>query len=321
MQIYSLKQGDLEVELIPFGASLSSVKFKGQQVLRQIPYHAYAQTKGHFGSIAGPIANRIGGAKVMIQNTEYHLDQNEGQNTLHGGHQGLGLRQWSVVEQGIDYIIFEIKLDHLELGLPGDRIFRCCYRLIHDSSLNIDLTMTTNHITLCNLAPHPYFCLDDTGTVLEHHLQIFADHYLPKDSEQLPTGEIKSVQHTRFDFRSPKKLAQTLIDDQLSLDHNFCFTVDEPQHNALKNLACLSSERSKISLSISSNQKGLQVYTPFQLGEPTFHDHITPQDYPAICLEPQAWPDSPRFEHFGSILVDENQPYLHKNQFKFTRLK
>ncbi|MAA78576.1 MAG: hypothetical protein CL916_04895, partial [Deltaproteobacteria bacterium] len=281
----------------------------------------YAKTKGHFGSIAGPIANRIRNAKVTIEGVDYFLDKNQGEHTLHGGFVGLGLREWKVIAHTSNSIDFEIKLEHLELGLPGKRTFKCRYSIIDPDTLAIDLSMSADQTTMCNLAPHPYFCLDQSGTVLNHELEIFADTYLNKDHEQLPTGEQYLVQGSVFDLRTKVKLENILVEAGQSFDHNFCFDTSQYPNAMMKPLARLSSPTSKIALSIHSNQRGLQVYTPHNLGEKNADSTVPNHRFPAICLEPQAWPDSPTFTQFPSILVPEGKSYQSLNHFNFQKIE
>ena len=321
MQAYQLNQGDLELKFLSIGASLSSVKYQGQQVLRQIPDAEYLKSKGHFGSIAGPIANRVRNAKVTIDGNDYHLDKNQGDHTLHGGFKGLGLREWVLSNSSHCMIEFQITLKHLELGLPGDRTFTCRYTIANKNTLEVNLSMTANQTTMCNLAPHPYFCLDDSGTILDHQLEVFADSYLIKDQEQLPTGEQKAVDGTVFDLRTKTQLSKVLIENDHSFDHNFCFDDNKllSQTAQLKLMAQLFSPISRVNLKIYSNQPGLQIYTPHELGEPTFTSENQRKAFPAICLEPQAWPDGPSFNNFPSILVSKGESYESKNCFSFNR--
>ena len=321
MEKYYLSHGHLEIELISFGASLNSLKYKDQQVLRQIPLEEYTKTKGHFGSIAGPIANRIRNAKVTIEGVDYFLDKNQGEHTLHGGFIGLGLREWKVTDNTSNSIEFEIKLKHLELGLPGERTFKCRYSIIDPDTLEIDLSMSADQTTMCNLAPHPYFCLDQSGTVLNHELEVFADSYLNKDHEQLPTGEQSPVQESAFDLRTKVNLESILVTAGQSFDHNFCFDTAQSHKTMIRPLAKLYSPNSKISLSIHSNQRGLQVYTPHDLGEKNADSSVPNHSFPAICLEPQAWPDSPNFKDFPSILIPEGESYQSLNRLSFQKIE
>ena len=185
---YKISRGSLTTTITPFGASLASLRFRGQQLLRRIPIEAYPSTGGHFGSIAGPIANRVGGAQVEINGERHQLPVNDGAHTLHGGPLGLGRRDWSIEEHDQSAITLILKLVDGELGLPGDRVFRCHYSISNEqesSSLNMKLTMISNKDTMCNLAPHPYFCLDNSGSTLDHELTLFAD--LPPDESAMLT--------------------------------------------------------------------------------------------------------------------------------------
>ena len=311
---------DFNATVITFGASLSSLCLKGQQLLRTIPADRYPQTEGHFGSIAGPIANRIKGAEVKIDGTRYSLPKNDGENTLHGGPLGLGRREWSIEDRDHHSVTLILKLADGELGLPGNRVFRCRYELSSIGarySLFITLTMTTSEGTLCNLAPHPYFCLDNSGSILNHELTIFADHYLPTDERCLPTGVVASVENSRFDLRKPTLLRNLSERNQLTFDHNFCIARSNSK-SQLKKVATLSSLNSGISMSIHSNQWGLQVYSPKEIGV-AINGKTSPNElFPSICLEPQSWPDGPNHRAFPSIYIPRGETYEHVSRFDFT---
>lgn len=320
MTLYSpsriqLQNADLSAEFTQMGASLAQLTFRNQSVIRSIPLEQYAHSGSHFGSIAGPIANRVGGAKVSIAGQDYVLDANEqGKNTLHGGSQGLGRRPWQTQQVTQESVTFALTLNDGELGLPGQRRFECTYHLSEYNELKINLSMLTDQDSMCNLAFHPYFCLDNGRSILSHTLQVYADHYLPLGPSNCPTGELKSVADTAFDFRHKRGLAYLTNDNSPSIDHNFCFSKPDSE---LQTLATLFSPQSKVKMTIQSNQLGLQIYCPTEVGDPLNHAQ-TGDLYPAICLEPQGWPDSPNHHHFPSILVSNSSPYQQTSIFQFS---
>ncbi len=314
-----LSHGNLELELHPWGASLASLRFRGQELLRRIPHDHYPLSTGHFGSIAGPIANRVGGASVDIDGSRYSLEANDGPNTLHGGSRGLGRRLWSMISISERGVVFELLLRDGELGLPGYRVYRCRYEISASSELTVNLTMTSDRSTLCNLAPHPYLCLDDSGSILDHILTVYGDHYLPVNDMHLPTGEVASVEGTRFDLRTPTSLSSLAERGALSFDHNFCFSSPSSARELTK-LATLYSPLSQVSLTVLSNQSGLQVYTPSSIGDPSVSDEAPDHKYPALCLEPQGWPDAPNHDHFPSVYITEDHTYNHLSIFAFSSL-
>lgn len=325
---YEICAGDLTAVCVPWGASLASLDLGGQQLLRRIPLEAYPTNKGHFGSIAGPIANRVRDARASIHGVSYTLEESDiSAHALHGGARGLGRRAWRMVEHIERAVTFEITLEDGELGLPGRRVYRCHYEVTaHNidqegyAELTLTLEMESDRDTLCNLAFHPYLCLDDSGSIFDHELTVHADAYLPTDHESLPTGEVRSVESAhadfRFNLRSPRALSALESNRALSLDHNFCFRGDEP--HTLKPLATLYSSRSRVKLELSSTQVGLQIYTPESLGSELIKGEPLGR-YPAICLEPQGWPDSPNHVDFPSILVEGGARYAHTSIFKLTR--
>lgn len=318
-EIATISSTQLQLEVSPFGASVIGLYIGNHNgsVIRAITPNLYPHHAQHFGAIAGPVANRLKQGRAICDGTILTLDKNEAfKHTLHSGKNGIGRQYWQLDSQSDHQIKFTLFQPDQMLGFPGNRHFSCTYCVGEDedsSWLDVRLEMVSDAPTLCNMAFHPYFCLDDSGDILAHRLQVFASSYLPTDAEKLPTGDLASLAGTEFDFRTLTPL-RTLVDSAL-LDHNFC--LDHPQ-DGLAPAARLSSDISGITMQIDTNQPGLQLYCPHHLN-PALKSRTLPEfgKFPAICIEPQKWPDAPNHSHFPSIEVAADQPYLNWSRFRF----
>ena len=201
------------------------------------------------------------------------------------------------------------------MGFPGNCHLRVKYEITPPTCLKITTQAIADKDGICNLAPHPYFCLDGSGDISAHELQIHAKYYLPVNDLSIPTGEINSVSNSRFDFLHPRKLNEIVAGKDKPIDHNFCLS---KARTTLRQVATLSSSLSNITMTISSTEAGLQFYTGHNLSATS--DGYSERPYTpfsGLCLEPQAWPDAPNQQGFPSIFLPANTPYQQISCFEF----
>ena len=179
----------------------------------------------YMGAIAGRCANRIGGGRFSIAGQRYQSDRNFlGKHTLHGGAKGFGKRVWDVALHGDDFLTLTLHSPDGDMGFPGALDVTCTYRLKIPGTLSVELTATTDEPTLCNLAHHSYFNLEDggSGDILDHRLMLVAAAYLPVDAELIPDGVVQPVDGSAFDFRQARPIRHQANGEQTLYDHNFC---------------------------------------------------------------------------------------------------
>lgn len=318
-EFFTIAAGSLSLKVTPFGASAVSLYHQGFDfsLLTELKANFYTRPQAHFGAIAGPIANRIADDNLMLDGKPIHLDHNEGDLCLHGGTRGLGQQYWNVTSHGDDEITFAITQPDGALGLPGHRVFQCQYRLSPEDSggvLTVKLSMTTDQNTFCNLAFHPYFCLDDSGSILSHCLRLNAIGVLEKDGNNLPTGKMVACPHPMLDFINTTSLSGLADPRSPVLDHYYGLP-DQRDHAGV---AVLSSALSGLGMVVTTDQPGLQLYAP-----PTIDESLTTPDgdrfkpFPALCIEAQKWPNAPHHDDFPSIVVTPDQAYQNTTQFQF----
>lgn len=312
MKQFSLinQHGD-ELVVLPHGATLqrwsSQLTGERRELILSYPAPAtYRQDPYYLGAVVGPYANRICGGRFMLDQHTYQLEQNEGQHHLHGGRTGLHRLHWQVQEHSADTLVLMTEVPDGQAGYPGPMMFRVRYQLNApapaQTELQVTLEASCSRASLIGPTLHPYFNLSGTADLVDNHrLQLAAAHYAVTDSCQIPTGELRKVQGTAFDFQQPRLLADT------RLDHNFVV------HGHLQQAAAvLTSPDGALSLSVSSDYPGLQVYTGDHLNNP-----FSPRQ--GICLEPQFFPDSPNQKGFPFHFTKPGQPFVAKIRYLLSR--
>lgn len=306
----------LEVELLPFGATIRSIRLFGQELTLNYPQAADYQTdEFYLGATAGRVANRIAKGRFELNGVAYQLDCNNGPNHLHGGVTGFNRQHWQVLKQQPDSVQLYLRSADGDQGYPGALQVWQQFRIV-DQQLELSFLALSNKDTVLNLTNHCYFNLNNDGTSIENHqLQLTATHYLPTDEHAIPTGERCAVAGSAFDFIVAKLLGPALQqqDQQLALAHGFdhCFIWQGADAAELKLMALLSSEQSGRQLEVFSTQPGLQLYTGNFLASP-----FAPRQ--GICLEAQGWPDAINQLGFPSTLLKAGELYQQQIVYKFS---
>lgn len=271
----------------------------------------YLQKPPYFGALIGRYGNRIGDAKFTLDGLEYKLAANNGKNHLHGGLKGFDKVVWdaTVLSDSIPTLTLKYVSKDGEEGYPGNLNVTVQYTLTNDDELKIEYNAETDKPTPVNLTNHSYFNLsgDVSNSILDETLMIDADNYTPVDTTLIPTGEIKTVKGTPFDFTSPKKIGLDIDSVKGGYDHNW---VLNKKDTSLEKIAELSDSISGRSLEVYTTQPGLQFYTGNFLdgtflnrgGKPiTLHS--------ALCLETQHFPDSPNKPNFPTTILQPGEKY------------
>jgi aldose 1-epimerase len=285
----------------------------------------YVANAEYFGATVGRYANRIGGAKFSLDGKTYTLERNENAHTLHGGVCGFDRAVWEIGDvsggEPLPRVSLRYISPHGDQGFPGELDITVRYRLSAPDTLEITYLAVTDRPTVVSLTNHTYFNLkgENSGNILDHEVTIHADYYLPVNSELIPTGEIRPVQGTPFDFRTPKNIGRDLQaeDEQLRLAHGY-------DHNYMLNgegLAPAARVREPTSgriLKIETTQRGLQFYSGNYLNGETLG--ISGRMYgrfAGFCLEPQNFPDAPNRSNFPSPVLRSGQVYTETTLYRF----
>jgi len=310
----SLSFGGLNANFLNIGACLQELRLDGWAhglVLGHPDPAFYLDNLDYLGTIVGPVANRIAYGRADIDGAQHRFDQNTAAgHTLHGGAQGSARRVWRLGDHGDNFVEFHDDLPDGLMGFPGNRRVTVRYSLLENATLDLQIFATTDAPTLCALAQHSYFTLTNAGQLGDHDLMVAAQSYLPVDETLIPTGDVRPVADSRFDFRAPRPLAAE------DIDHNFCLS---NQQMPLRDVAELHGIQTGLSMHLATTEAGLQVYTGRGLDQTRTLGHHS-QPYRAgsgIALEAQNWPDAANHASFPSPLLLPGERYFQHTQFRF----
>lgn len=326
--IYTLKNPQIEVRVMTFGARVVSITTPDRNgkmadvVLGYDNLDGYIKdSKTYFGAVVGRYGNRIADGKFSLDGKEYHLSVNENTNTLHGGKDGFDRRNWSGKEipGGVEFTLVSPDGDQ---GFPGKLTAHVRYTL-QGNKLAIHYTATTDKPTVVNLTNHSYFNLSGagSGTILNHKLTLHSDKFTPVDSKLIPTGELKPVAGTPFDFTKEETIGARINadDEQLKLGHGYDHNwVLRGKIGTLHPSARVYDPASGRVLEEATTEPGVQFYTGNFL-DGTFSGPNGKYDFrTGLCLETQHYPDSPNHPTFPSTELKPGQTYSTETTWTFS---
>lgn len=321
--LYTLSCGQMEAVVTDFGATLVNLFVpdgKGNRadvVLGFDSPAAYAASDTYLGATVGRNANRIKGAAIVVDGKTYALNANDGVNSLHSGPAGFERRMWQVAEAESNRIRFTLHSPHLDQGFPGNADIQVTYRLTTDS-LEISYEAVADRDTVFNMTNHSYFNLaghNRPEMAMKQTLSMPARFFTVANEQCIPTGELRAVEGTPMDFRTPKALGLEIGADyeplhlQNGYDHNFevfcnpCATLCDPESGR--------------SLAVYTDCPGVQVYTAnFTRGDGKDGIHYEPRC--AVCLETQFYPDAIHNPQWKQPVTKAGEKYKSKTTYRFS---
>jgi len=332
VEIYTLRnRNGVEARIMTYGGIIVSLKVPdknghlGDVVLGYDNLDAYVKNSPYFGALIGRYGNRIARGHFTLDGTTYTLATNNYPNALHGGLKGFDKRVWSATtRESADGA--ELVLDYLskdgEEGYPGNLKVTATYTLMRDNALRLQYRAETDKDTVLNLTQHSYFNLAGQGDILRHQVAIPADRFTPVDATLIPTGELRAVEGTPFDFRTPTAIGARIGQDNQQLqfgggyDHNW---VINKEFGKLSTMARVTEPQSGRVLEVFSTDPGLQFYTGnFLDGTITGKGGWVYGRRDAFCMEPQHYPDSPNHPEFPTTELKPGQVYRHTIIYRFS---
>jgi aldose 1-epimerase len=269
-----------------------------------------------FGAVPGRFANRIANGRFTLDGVSYQLERKPGEkHTLHGGPKGFGKRIWKLHEHDESSVTLTLESPNGDAGFPGNLSATCVYRFREPATLRVELSATSDQPTLINLTHHAYFNLDGSPDILDHELMLACEFYTPSDADLIPTGEIRSVAGGPFDFRQARTIRNP---SGQTYDTNFVAAL-QPGPDGTAWIATLRSPKSGVRMELHSSEPGVQVYDSAKLNCPVpglSGAHYGP--HAGLCLEPQAFPDSPNRRHFTDCVLRVDSEYRHVSEFRFS---
>jgi aldose 1-epimerase len=314
-----------EASVLTYGAILRDLivpvgDAKRRVVLGYRSLKGYLDCRAYIGATVGRCINRINRG-FTLDGQHYELPVNEGDHVhLHGGPNGFSKRVWRLVGCTDNAVTLEIISPDGDEGYPGTLTAHCTYEIDSPGTLTVTLSATTDAPTLCNLGHHSYFTLEPGGDVRDHRMMVAADFYTPLDPSLIPTGEIRSVAGTIYDFRALRPIR---VDRGPGYDINFVLNqgwLREAAPAELPVAARLVSPTGDLVMELSTTEPGLQFYEGIRLalsdeayeGEP----HLP---YRGLCLEPQRFPDSINRPHFSPVVLRPGETYRQVTRFRFAQ--
>ena len=328
VDLYSLKDGKIEVGIMTYGGIVVSLRVPDRNgklddvVLGCDSVEKYVAQTAHFGGIVGRYANRIAHGTFQLDGHTYSIPKNDGDNALHGGTIGFDKVVWEAKQ-----IPDGIELTHVskdgDQGFPGTLTTHVQYT-VNGGALRIDYSATTDKDTVLNLTNHSYFNLkgQGNGDVLATILKINASRMTPVDATLIPTGELKSVEGTPFDFRKPHPIGERINadDTQLRLGHGYDhnFVLDHPEGELSEAAEAYEPTSGRI-LRVLTTEPGVQLYTGnFLDGSITGKEGRVYKARYAFCLETQHFPDSPNHPKFPSTELKPGQTFHSVTVYEFS---
>jgi aldose 1-epimerase len=327
---YILDNGrGMVVKVIPYGGILTAIEVPDRQGRRTNvtlgfeDLTGYLQKHPYFGALVGRVANRIAGGRFTLDGQEYVLARNNGPNHLHGGLKGFDKVLWRLQplppgeEVGVQ---LSYRSPDGEEGYPGNLAVTVTYTLTPQQELRLDYRATTDKATPVNLSNHTYFNLAGpaAGDVLGHEVFLAADFYTPTDENLIPTGEIRSVRGTPYDFTQPRTIGSRI--GQLpgppgGYDVNYVLRHPGPELHLAARVYEPTSGRV---LEMYTTEPGVQFYTGnFLDGSLRGAGGVVYRKHQGFCLEAQHFPDAVHHPHFPSIILRPGQTYRQTTIYKF----
>ncbi|MBO6754889.1 MAG: galactose mutarotase [Roseibium sp.] len=316
VQEVSLKKGPLEAKILTLGAVIRDLTFNGRSVVLGFDdLESYIKHSPYFGAVVGRCANRIADGRFALDGKQIQLDRNEnGQHHLHGGRGGFSSRNWSLEQHDKASVLLKHVSADGEEGYPGKVEALVRYTLTGAGALRVKMTATATDPTPVSLAQHSYFNLDGSQTIADHLLEIAAERYLPVGDDLIPTGEIRNVAWTPYDFRDGRKIG---AGGGIVYDINYC--LNEAPLEAVAFAAALEDSAGDLRMEVWTTEPGLQFYDGSHINCPV--PGLNGRIYgprAGLCLEAQRWPDSVNHTQFPNVVLRPGETYTQITEFRFS---
>ena len=330
--LYTLTNGTLTMQVTTFGARVVSLWAPDREgnmadiVLGYPTVEQYINNPGErfLGSVVGRVANRIGGGKFTLEGVEYTTPQNNNGQTLHGGDKGLDMVVWDVVSATDNALTLHYIAPDGQDGFPGNLDITMSYTLTPQNEFAVEYTATTDKTTVVNLSHHSFFNLkgEAGGTITDNILQIDADYITPTDSNLIPTGEIRAVAGTAYDFNTPHAIGDMIDsnDEQLAAGRGYDmnWVLNRADNGEVVKVLSLYEPTSGRAMDVSTDQIAMQFYSGNFFDGTYMGKYNKPLAFrESVVFESQRYPDAPNQSHFPSVVLHPGEQYRHTCVYRF----
>lgn len=335
VEMYTLRnKNGVTVKITNYGAIVTSIQVPdkngtlGEVVLgfdnvQGYLTDQYLKSGPYFGAVVGRYGNRIAKGKFTLDGKPYTLAVNNGPNHLHGGVKGFDKRVWQAKEiegdtTGKLHLMYRSAAG--EEGYPGNLQVSVTYNLMDNDELRMTYQATTDQPTIVNLTNHSYFHLaqESAPTILEHQLTLNADRFVAVDKTLIPTGELKPVKGTPFDFTTPHAIGERIGKVEGGYDHTWVLNRNGSNEELFLGAKVVAPSSGRV-MEVLTDQPGVQFYTGNFL-DATFNGHgdrTYVKNY-GFCLETQHFPDSPNQPKFPSVVLRPGESYKSTTVYRFS---
>lgn len=325
--VFAINGPHSEARFVTWGASLMEMKVPDRDgkladvTLGFDEPARYLEPHPFFGAVAGRYANRIALGKFTLDGKSHQLATNNGRNHLHGGPTGFDKRNFTGEILGTNAVRFTYVSADGEEGYPGKLTTTVTYSLTDRDELRIDYAATTDAPTVVNLTNHTYWNLSGESDIFAHELQVDADKYTVVDQESIPTGELRDVIGSEFDFTKPKPIGRDIKALEKTpgggFDHNW--VINTPSKSGeLVVAAILHDPKSGRTMRVLTDQPGIQFYSGNYLNNVKGRGGQVYGKYGGLCLETQHFPDSPNRPAFPSTVLRPGETYKTTTVYAFS---
>lgn len=319
--LYTISNGNYEISVTDYGATLCTFKYKGVDVVQGFEnVRGYVENVKYMNATIGRVCNRIANGKFVLNDVEYDLAVNNGPNTLHGGLEGFDTKKWIAKEMD-NSISFSYLSKDMEEGFPGNLEIVVTYTLDEDG-LEYKYRATSDKDTLVNICNHAFFNINgpESKTVLDDNLMINADYIGMVDSDGLTLDEVLNVENTPFDFRVSKKIGRDIDVDHPQIingngyDHHYIIKGEGMRHFC-------SYDNGKLKMDVYSDLPGMHLYSSnFLEGNACGKNGNYPKRS-AICFETQYYPNAINLNSHVKPILRANEIIEHKTKFKVEEIQ
>ena len=321
-----------EVALTNYGGSICAIMVPDKKGNIENVVHGHDSLenilnspKKHLSTLVGRFGNRIKDGKFILDKEVYQLAKNNKNNHLHGGPTGFNARVWDAVQMGPREVRMYYTSENGEEGYPGRLYMEVIFSFSDENELKIEYIGYTNKKTIVNMTHHIFVNLeglkDPCPTIEDHLLTLNAKFFLPTDENQIPTGEIKKVDGTPFDFLTPRRIGERINEDNKQLKigdgYDHCFVINKKNYGELTFAGKLVAPNSGRTMEIYTTEPGMQMYTAnSHNGFKAYHGVRMPRRS-GVAFEAQHFPDSPNIGFFPSVVLKPEQTYKQVTIYKF----